>query len=115
MAEGCLQAENIDAAPDRLRCVRVAQLVRVKVHAGLLAPATHPVGSGLPRQVAGSARLWKQQWICCVAARCFEQRQYVGRNPDGARLRSLAEQTHLTYAFDGFKNLASSDIRQPIR
>ena len=62
-----LQREHIDAAPDRLRCVRVAQLVRAKVHAGLLAPATHPVGDSLPRHVAVSERRWKQPSIGCAA------------------------------------------------
>ena len=55
MTERRLQREHIDAAPDRLRGMCVAQLVRVKVHAGLLAPAAHPVGNGLPRQMAVSA------------------------------------------------------------
>ena len=55
VTERRLQREHIDAAPDRLRGMCVAQLVWVKVHAGLLAPAAHPVGDGLPRQVAVSA------------------------------------------------------------
>ena len=42
VAKRRLQREHIDATPDRLRCVRVAQLVRMQVHAVLLAPAVHP-------------------------------------------------------------------------
>ena len=72
VTERRLQREHIDAAPDRLRGMCVAQLVWVKVHAGLLAPAAHPVGDGLPRQVAVSARRWKQPGIGCAAAKRFE-------------------------------------------
>ena len=103
VAKRGLQGEHNDAAPDRLRCVRVAQLVRMQVHTGFLAPAAHPVGNGLPRQVAVSARRWEQPGICCAPAKGFEQRQRVGRDPDGARLRSLAEQVHLAAVFDGFE------------
>lgn len=55
MPERGLQAEHIDATPDRLRRVRVAQLVWVKVHASRLAPSTHAIGDGLPCQVAASS------------------------------------------------------------
>ncbi|MCP9911490.1 hypothetical protein KBZ15_16495 [Cyanobium sp. BA20m-p-22] len=44
------------------------------VHAGLLAPAAHPVGDVLPRQVAVSTRRWEQPGIGGAAAKRLEQR-----------------------------------------
>ena len=56
MTKRRLQREHIDAAPDRLRGMCVALLLRMQVHAGLLAPPAHPVGNGLQRQVVLSER-----------------------------------------------------------
>lgn len=67
MTERRLQREHMGAAPDRLRGMCVAHFAR-GVHAGLLAPAAHPVGDVLPRQVAVIARRWEQPGIGGAAA-----------------------------------------------
>ena len=119
MTKHRLQSEHIDAAPDRLLCVRVAQLVRVKVHAGLLAPAAHLVGNGLPRQVAVSMRRGNNQ-----ASAALQPRVSSSVNVS-AEILTVRAFDHLpskctwpppsmasTYCQ---RNLASSDTRQPIK